>query len=153
MSGSRITQSFKSDKKLIWKSIYSSTKIRSGNSPAQIPRKLNCRWIIIQPLNVGDKGVAKIKWGRILGTEELGMSHKKINTCCDPTKPDHKGDPKRESKSSFSPEEPKSKILRGYCGGQLSLAFKLHWRRPGPISSLICTNGIRKGQAQYPVWG
>ena len=71
----------------------------------------------------------------------------------DPTEPDHKGDPKRESKSSFSPEEPKSKILRGYCGGQLSPAFKLYWRRPGPISSPICTNGVRKGQAQYPVWG
>ena len=47
----------------------------------------------------------------------------------DLTKPDHKGDPKRESKSSFSPEELKSKILRGYYGGQLSPAFKLYWRR------------------------
>ena len=82
MSRSRITQSFKSDKKLIWKSIYSDAKIRSGNSPAQIPRKLNRRWIIIQPLNVGDKGVAKIKWRHALGTKESGMSHKKINTCC-----------------------------------------------------------------------
>ena len=54
----------------------------SENLPAQIPRKLNRRRIIIQPLNVGDKGVAKIKWGRTLGTEESGMSHKKINTCC-----------------------------------------------------------------------
>ena len=71
----------------------------------------------------------------------------------DPTGPDHKGDPKRGSKSSFSPEEPKSKILKGYCGGQLSPAIKLHWRRPGPISSPICTNGVRKGQSQYPVWG
>ena len=79
-------QSFKSDKKLIWKSIYSDTKIRSGNSPAQIPRKLNHCWIIIQPLNVGDKGVAKIKWRRALGTEESAMSNKKINTsCCDLT--------------------------------------------------------------------
>ena len=41
--------------------------------------------------------------------------------------------------------------LRGYCGGQLNPAFKLHWRRPGPISSLICTNSVRKGKAQYPV--
>ena len=71
----------------------------------------------------------------------------------DLTKPDHKGGPKRESKSSFSPEEPKSKILRGYCGGQLSPAFKLHWRRPGPISNPICTNGVRNGQAQCPIWG
>ena len=82
MSRSRITQSFKSDKKLIWKSIYSDAKIRSGNLPAQIPRKLKRRWIIIQPLNVGDKGVAKIKWRRTLVTKESGISHKKINTCC-----------------------------------------------------------------------
>ena len=33
----------------------------SGNSPAQIPRKPIHRRILIQPLNVGDKGVAKIK--------------------------------------------------------------------------------------------
>ena len=54
----------------------------SENLPAQIPRKLNRRRIIIQPLNVGDKGVTKIKWRRTLGTEESGMSHKKINMCC-----------------------------------------------------------------------
>ena len=40
---------------------YSGAEIMSGNSPAQIPRKLNRRWILIQLLNVGDKGVAKIK--------------------------------------------------------------------------------------------
>ena len=49
----------------------------------------------------------------------------------------------------------KNQIIRknkkGKCGGQLNSAFKLHWRRPGPISSLICTNSVRKGQAQYPV--
>ena len=61
VSGFRIMQSFKSDKKLIRKAIYSGEKIRSGNSPAQIPRKLNRRWIIVQPLNVGNKGVVKIK--------------------------------------------------------------------------------------------
>ena len=33
----------------------------SGSSPARIPRKPTHRWILIQPLNVGDKGVAKIK--------------------------------------------------------------------------------------------
>ena len=81
VSGSRIAQSFKSDKKLIWKAIYSGAKIMSGNSPAQIPRKLNRRWIIIQPLNVGDKGVAKIKWRHALGNEESGMSHKETDTC------------------------------------------------------------------------
>ena len=54
----------------------------SGNSPAQIPRKLNRRWILIQPLNVEDKGVAKIKWRHALGTEALGMSHKKVDTYC-----------------------------------------------------------------------
>ena len=30
------------------------------------------------------------------------------------------------------------------CGGQLYLVFKLHWRRPDPISSLICTNCGKK---------
>ena len=33
----------------------------SGSSPARIPRKPTHRWIPIQPLNVRDKGVAKIK--------------------------------------------------------------------------------------------
>ena len=69
----------------------------------------------------------------------------------DPIKPDHKADQTRESKSSFSPEEPKSKILRGYCGGQLipcvqtaleeawpniySHMYSLHKKGPGPISN------------------
>ena len=57
-------------------------KLGAGIRPAQIPRKLNRRWILIQPLNVGDKGVAKIKWRHVLGTEELGMSHKKTDTYC-----------------------------------------------------------------------
>ena len=46
---------------MIWKTIYSGAEIGSRNSPAQIPRKLNRRWILIQPLDMGDKGVAKIK--------------------------------------------------------------------------------------------
>ena len=32
-----------------------------------------------------------------------------------------------------------------YCGDQLYPVFKLRWRRPGPISSLICTNSVKKG--------
>ena len=63
----------------------------------------------------------------------------------DPIKPDHKADPTRESKSSFSPEEPKSKILRGYYGDQLYPVFKLRWKRPGPIFNLIYTNCVGKG--------
>ena len=54
----------------------------SGNSPAQIPRQLIRHWILIQPLNVGDKGVAKIKWRHALGTEASGMSPRKVDTYC-----------------------------------------------------------------------
>ena len=35
----------------------------SRSSPAHIPRKPIHHWILIQPLNVGDKGVAKINEG------------------------------------------------------------------------------------------
>ena len=38
-----------------------------------------------------------------------------------PTKQDHRGNSTRISKSSFSLEESKSKILRGYYGDQLPL--------------------------------
>ena len=38
-------------------------------------------------------------------------------------KQDHRGDGTRISKSSFPPEELKSKILRGYCADQLSLEY------------------------------
>ena len=54
----------------------------SGNSPAQIPRQLIRRWILIQPLNVGDKGVAKIKWRYALDTEASRMSPRKVDTYC-----------------------------------------------------------------------
>ena len=69
----------------------------------------------------------------------------------DPIKPDHKVDQTRESKSSFSLEEPKSKILKGYCGDQSIpyvqialekagpniqyLMYRLHKNGPGPISN------------------
>ena len=71
----------------------------------------------------------------------------------DPIKLDHKVDPTKESKSSFSPEKPKSKILRGYCGDQLYPVLKPRWKRPDPISDLICTSCVRRGQAQCPIWG
>ena len=51
-------------------------------------------------------------------------------------KPNHKEDQTRVSKSSFSPEEPKSKILRGYCGGQLIPYVQI---------------ALERGWAQYPV--
>ena len=37
----------------------------------------------------------------------------------------------RISKSSFSPEESKSNILRGYCGGQLILEVLFKLKRLG----------------------
>ena len=138
MSRSRITQSFKSDKKLIWKSIYSDAKIRSGNLPAQIPRKLKRRWIIIQPLNVGDKGVAKIKWRRTLGTEESGMSHKKMNTCyCDLTQWNQIiRQIRRENQNPhFLPRSRKARFWGAIVGANCTL----------------CSNCIGGGQAQYLV--
>ena len=54
----------------------------SESSPARIPRKPIHRWILIQPLNVGGKGVAKIKWRHALVTEALGASPKRVDTCC-----------------------------------------------------------------------
>ena len=42
-------------------------------------------------------------------------------------KQDRRGNRTGISKSSFPPEELKSKILRGYCGDQLSLEYCLGW--------------------------
>ena len=41
-------------------------------------------------------------------------------------------DQSRISKSSFSPEEPKSKILKGYWGGQLIPYVQIALERVGP---------------------
>ena len=54
----------------------------SENSPAQIPKQLIRRWILIQPLNVGNKGVAKIKWRHALGTKASGVSPRRVDTYC-----------------------------------------------------------------------
>ena len=54
----------------------------SENSPAQIPKQLIRRWILIQPLNMGDKGVAKIKWRHARGTEASGVSPRRVDTYC-----------------------------------------------------------------------
>ena len=37
------------------------------------------------------------------------------------------------------------------CGDQLYPVFKLRWKRPGPISDLICTSCVKRGQAQCPI--
>ena len=63
---------------------------------------------------------------------------KRMQLWFDSIESDHKGDPKRESKSFFSPEKPKSKILRGYCVGQFCPRLQQ------------CKG---KGPAQYLVWG
>ena len=63
------------------KTTYNCAKSKSESSPAQIPKRSNHRWIDISPLNVGDRGVAKIKWRRSLDTEESGTGRKKKNTC------------------------------------------------------------------------
>ena len=47
-------------------------------------------------------------------------------------KPSHKEDQTRISKSSFSPEEPKNKILRGYYGGQLIPYVQIALERARP---------------------
>ena len=39
------------------------------------------------------------------------------------------------------------------CGDQLYPVLKPRWKRPGPISDLICTSCVRRGQAQCPIWG
>ena len=58
----------------------------SESSSARIPRKPIHHWILIQSLNVGDKGVAKIKWRQALVTEVSGASPRKVDTyCCDST--------------------------------------------------------------------
>ena len=48
-----------------------------------------------------------------------------------PTKQDHRGNRTRISKSLFSLEELKSKILRGYCGDQLPLEELFRLNRLG----------------------
>ena len=47
----------------------------------------------------------------------------------------------------------KARFWGAIVGANWSHMFKLHWKRLGPISSLVCTDCIRKGRAQYPVRG
>ena len=54
----------------------------SGSLPTRIPRKPIRRLILIQPLYVGDKGVAKIKWRHDLGTEAFGVSPRRVDAYC-----------------------------------------------------------------------
>ena len=84
-TGSRIVQLFKV--KMNWfERLFLVTEIMSESFPACIPRKPTRRWIPIQPLNMGDKGVAKIKWRHALVTEASRACLRRVNTyCCDLT--------------------------------------------------------------------
>ena len=42
-------------------------------------------------------------------------------------------------------------IEYSHCGGQLYPVLKPRWKRPGPVSDLICTGCVRRGQAQHPI--
>ena len=42
-------------------------------------------------------------------------------------------------------------LIKALCGDQLYPVFKLRWKRPGPISDLICTSCVKRGQAQCPI--
>ena len=56
----RLCDYWKEDKELIWKAIYSGVKVTSGKVPTRKTRKILHHSIYILPLNVGDKGAAKI---------------------------------------------------------------------------------------------
>ena len=60
-------------------------------------------------------------------------------------KQDHRGNRTRISKSPFSPEKSKSKILRGYCGGQLPLEvlFRLNGLDLWPSDPILERRHIR----------
>ena len=50
----------------------------SKKFPDRIPREILRHWIYILPLNVGDKGVAKIKWRHALDAKALEACLKQI---------------------------------------------------------------------------
>ena len=61
---------------------------------------------------------------------------------------DHRKDGTRMSKSSFPPKESKSKILRGYCGDQLSRKYCRNYmdRAYGPMAQSEDVNQSEDGQ-------
>ena len=59
--------------------------------------------------------------------------------------PKEKLERERERKENFLPYR--------NCGGQLYPVLKSRWKMPGPISDLICTSCVRRGQAQRLIWG
>ena len=104
--------------------------------------------IPIQSLNVGDKGVAKIKWKHALVTEASEQCLRRINTYCYDLTRRNKvigGRGWGYQNPLFSSEESKSKILRGYCGGQLTseLLFRLRWLGPWPNNPVRGREHIR----------
>ena len=128
-TGSRIAQLLKVKRNWFERLFIVAQKSRAGVFPLVFQESLPIV-IPIQPLNVGDKGVAKIKWKHTLATKASERRLKRINTYC--------YDLTRRNKMTggrgwgyqnlhFSSEESKSKILRGYWGGQLTpeLLFKL----------------------------
>ena len=107
----------------------------SGKIPAHEIRGIPCRSIWISPSNVGDKRVVKIKCCQNWGTEASGACpqnalRRRLMT----------------SKSTFSPEESKSRILRGYCGGRSI---------NGPVGFGIDSGvrGLRPIQGRVPIRG
>ena len=129
-TSSRIVQLLKVKRNWFERLFYSGTKIAKREFSRSYSKKPYPPLIPIQPLNVGDKGVAKIKWKHTLTTEASEQCLKRINTYCYDLTRRNKvigGRGWGYQNLPFSSEESKSKILRGYCGGQLTpkLLFRL----------------------------
>ena len=131
--GSRIAQLLKVKMNWFERLFIVAQKSRAGVFPLVFQESLPIV-IPIQPLNVGDKGVAKIKWKHALAIEVSEQYLKRINTYCYDLTRWNKiiGERRRGYQNlPFSSKESKSKILRGYCGGQLTLELLFRLRGLG----------------------
>ena len=118
---SRIAQSFKVKRNWFERLFIVMQKLWAGIRPLKFPDSFSAvgfssnRWTWetneLPKLNKGIPGHWSVR--------DESQEGRHVLLWCDLTKQSHKGDQMRISKSSFSPDELKSKILRGYCGGQL----------------------------------
>ena len=130
-------------------------KMRAGklSFPARIPRKPTHRSIPIQPLNVGDKGVAKIKQRHALTTEMSGTCLRGVSMYCwDLTQRNKSigGIGRGYQNPHFLPRSRKARFWRAIVGTSWSQRYYSGWEgwAYGPITQSE-NNQLRKRWKLY----
>ena len=156
VSGSRKTQSFKVKRNWFERLFIVVQKLGTGIRPLKFPESSTAVGFSSNRWTWETKELPKLNEGTPWALKSQGwVTRRQTCNCCDLTQWNQIIRQIRRGNQNppFLLRSRKARFWGAIVGANWSHMFKLHWKRLGPISSLICIDCIRKGRTQYPVRG